>query len=169
MTDIPCHVVNVDELTEVDCRSGDCWGGIDKFLTPSMRPKGGRLGVNLSRLPPGRTMCPFHYHQLEDEVFFILSGRGVLRYGDDVRHLRAGDCISCPAGTKVAHQIANPFDEDLTYLAIGPHEPHEVAVYPDSGKVMIRSLKLVGVLEKTSYLEAEPALPKIFELAKQLP
>jgi uncharacterized cupin superfamily protein len=39
-----------------------------------MRPRGGRLGVNHSRLPPGRSMCPFHYHQREDEVFFVLSG-----------------------------------------------------------------------------------------------
>jgi uncharacterized cupin superfamily protein len=166
MTDIPCHVVNADEVQEQDYRSGDCWGGLDKLLTPSMRPKGGRLGVSLSRLPPGRTMCPFHYHMLEDEVFFVLSGRGVLRYGDDVRELRAGDCISCPAGTHVAHQIANPFDQDLTYLAIGPHDPHEVAVYPDSGKVMVRSLKQVGFLQKTPYLEAEPVPPKVFELAR---
>jgi uncharacterized cupin superfamily protein len=166
MTDIPCHVVNADEVIEQDYRSGDCWGGLDKLLTPSMRPKGGRLGVSLSRLPPGRTMCPFHYHMLEDEVFFVLSGRGVLRYGDDVRELRAGDCVSCPAGTSVAHQIANPFDQDLTYLAIGPHEPHEVAVYPDSGKVMVRSLKQVGFLQKTPYLEAEPVPPKVFDLAR---
>jgi uncharacterized cupin superfamily protein len=167
VTDIPSHVVNVDEVKEDDYTSGDCWGGIDKQLTPSMRAKGGRLGVNLSRLPPGRTMCPFHFHEREDEVFFILSGRGVLRYGEDVRELRAGDCVSCPAGTKVAHQIANPFGEDLTYLSIGPHDPHEVAVYPDSGKVMIRSLNQVGVLHKTPYLEAEPVPPKIFELAKR--
>jgi uncharacterized cupin superfamily protein len=168
MTEIPCHVVNVDEIVEQDYRSGECWGGLDKPLTPSMRPKGGRLGVTLSRLPPGRTMCPFHCHMLEDEVFFVVSGRGVLRYGDDVRELRAGDCVSCPAGTQVAHQIANPFDEDLSYLAIGPHEPHEVALYPDSGKVMVRSLNRVGFLEKTPYLEAEAVPPKIFELARQL-
>jgi uncharacterized cupin superfamily protein len=69
-------------------------------------------------------MCPFHYHMLEDEVFFIISGRGVLRCGEEVRPLRAGDCVYCPAGTRVAHQLANPFDEDLVYLAIGPHNPN---------------------------------------------
>ncbi len=167
MPNIASHVVNVDELEEVDCTSGDCWGGFDKPLTPSMRPQGGRLGVNLSRLPPGRSMCPFHFHEREDEVFFVLSGRGLLRYGEAIRELRAGDCVSCPAGTQVAHQIANPFDEDLRYLAIGPHDPHEVAAYPDSGKVMVRSLGQVGFLQKTDYLEAEPAPPRIFELARR--
>ncbi|HWO14127.1 MAG TPA: cupin domain-containing protein [Polyangiaceae bacterium] len=167
-SETPPHVVNVDELKEIDYTSGDHWGGFDKQLTPSMRPKGGRLGVNLSRLPKGRTMCPFHYHEREDEVFFILSGRGVFRYGDDVRLVRAGDCISCPAGTKVAHQLANPFDEDLTYLCMGPHDPNEVCVYPDSNKLMVRSLKHVGPLTKTEYLDAEPLSPHIFELAKKL-
>ena len=165
MSDVASHVVNVDELEETDYTSGDCWGGFDKQLTPSMRAKGGRLGVNLSRLPPGRTMCPFHFHEREDEVFFILSGRGVLRYGEDVREVRAGDCISCPAGTKVAHQLANPFEADMTYLAIGPHDPHEVAGYPDSGKVMVRSLGQVGILTKTPYLEAEPVPPRILGMA----
>ena len=169
MTNAASHVVNVDEVEETDYTTGECWGGFDKQLTPSMRPSGGRLGVNLSRLPPGRTMCPFHFHEREDEVFFILSGRGILRYGDDVREVRAGDCISCPAGTKVAHQLANPFDVDMTYLAIGPHEPHEVAVYPDSGKVMIRSLGQVGTLNETRYLEGEPIPPRIFDLARNRP
>jgi uncharacterized cupin superfamily protein len=166
--EIACHVVNVDEVEETSCINGEHWGGFDRVLTPSMRPRGGRLGVAQSRLPKGRTMCPFHYHEREDEVFFVLAGRGVLRYGEDVRLLRAGDCVSCPAGTHVAHQICNPFEEDLVYLAIGPHDPHEVAVYPDNGKVMIRSLKRIGLLEDLPYAAGEPEPPRIFELAAAL-
>lgn len=168
MSKPPSHVVNVDEVEEIQHLSGEHWGGAYKPLTPSMDTKPGRLGMNLSRLPPGRATCPFHHHQLEDEVFFVLSGRGVLRYGDDVRELRAGDCVSCPAGTKVAHQIGNPFDEDLVYLAAGPNDPNEVCVYPDSGKVMVRSLGRVGYLEKVDYMAGEPDQPKIFDLAKSL-
>ena len=164
MTDIPPFVVNVHELPEIERTVGDHWGAAYKQLTPSMRPRGGRLGVNQMRLPPGRTTCPFHYHQREDEVFFILSGRGILRYGEELIELRAGDCVSCPAGTKLAHQIANPFREDLVYLAMGPYDSDEVCVYPDSGKVMIRSLQTVGRLTKTEYLEGEPDVPKIFAL-----
>lgn len=168
MSETPPHVINVEDAEEQVHLSGDHWGGAFKVLTPSMRPKGGRLGVNQSRLPPGRAMCPFHYHQHEDEVFFVLSGRGVLRYGDDVRIIRKGDCISCPAGTKVAHQIANPFDEDLVYLGIGDRHPDEVCVYPDNGKVMVRSIGTVGFLEKAEYMAGEPDNPGIFDLAKHL-
>ena len=168
MSAVASHVVNIDEVEETSHLTGDRWGGFDKRLTPSMRQKGGRLGVSCSRVPPGRSMCPFHYHQLEDEVFFVLSGRGVLRYGDDVRVLRAGDCVSCPAGTQVGHQLANPFEEDFVYLAIGPFEPNEVAVYPDTDKVLVRSLRRVGVLATTEYLAGEPDRPKIFDLAAEL-
>lgn len=41
-----------------------------------MEASGASLGVNLTRLPPGRALCPFHSHLIEDEVFYILSGGG---------------------------------------------------------------------------------------------
>jgi uncharacterized cupin superfamily protein len=133
-----------------------------------MRPRGGRLAVNRMRLAKGRTTCPFHYHLREDEAFFVLSGRGVLRYGEEVREIRAGDCVSCPAGTQIAHQIGNPYEEDLIYLAIGPFDPHEVCVYPDSDKVSVRGVNMRGHLTPKEYFDDEPQPPKIFELAGKL-
>ncbi len=146
--------------------SGDAppWSSRWKVLTPHMRAAGGKLGVVQNVLPPGNVGCPFHWHAQEDEVFFVLSGRGVLRYGDAVYEIGPGDCVSCPAGTRTAHQIANPFDEELVYLAIGCHEPHEVTGYPDTGKVMVRHLKQVGVLEPRGYMDGEPDPPRIFGL-----
>jgi len=159
-------VLNVKDAEEHESTDGKHWGGTYKVLTPFLdRP--GALGVNLSRLPPGRAGCPFHYHMLDDEVFYVVSGTGVLRYGEDLYPIGPGDCISCPAGTKVAHQIASTGDEDLVYLGIGRNDPNEVCVYPDSGKVMVRGLKTVGVLEKTGYMAGEPEVPKIFALAAE--
>lgn len=165
MSDINEIVVNVEEANEIEHTMGEHWGAAYKVLTPVMRGHGGKLGVNFMRVEPGRTTCPFHSHQREDEVFYVLSGRGVLRYGEEIRELRPGDCISCAAGTGIAHQIANPFDEELQYLAIGTHDPDEVCVYPDNGKVMVRSLQKVGWLENRDYLEGEPDSPRIFGLA----
>jgi uncharacterized cupin superfamily protein len=88
----------------------------------------------------------------------------VFRYGETLQDIGPGDCIACPAGTGIAHQLANPFDQDLTYLSIGPHDPDEVCTYPDNGKVMVRSLKRIGYLETVDYLEGEPDKPRIFDL-----
>jgi len=156
-------VVNVDEVPEVLDLTGQHWVAPYKPLTPWLQEKG-RLGVSLARVPQGRTVCPFHAHAREDEAFFILSGRGILRYGEQLLPLRPGDTVSCPAATGIAHQIANPYPEDLVYLAIGPNDPDEVCVYPDSGKVMVRSLKRVGWLEKVDYMAGEPDMPRIYDL-----
>lgn len=159
-------IVNVAHVTEVQHMEGDHWGGAYKPLTPALDATPGRLGANLSRVPSGRSVCPFHAHSREDEVFFVMSGRGVFRHGESVTEISPGDCISCPAGTGIAHQLANPFDEDLVYLAIGLNDPHEVCTYPDSGKVMVRSLKTIGRLSKTEYGDGELDVPKILGMAR---
>jgi uncharacterized cupin superfamily protein len=160
----PPRIVNVDTVEEVVHMDGDQWGGAYKPLTPALDAYPGRLGANLSRVPPGHSACPFHTHAREDEVFYVISGRGVFRYGNDVQQVGPGDCISCPAGTGMAHQLANPFDEDMVYLAVGLNDPHEVCTYPDSGKVMVRSLKMVGRLTRTDYMEGEPDVPRVLEM-----
>lgn len=162
----PPLVVNVNSVEEITYQEGAHWGGAYKPLTPALSALPGRLGANLSRVPPGYSGCPFHTHAREDEVFYILSGRGVFRYGDSLQEVRGGDCISCPAGTGIAHQLANPFYEDLVYLAVGLNDPHEVCTYPDSGKVLVRALKTVGRIYKTEYMDGEPAVPRILEMAK---
>lgn len=154
-------VVNLADVPEEGTGDAAPWASTWKVLTPGMRAAGGKLGMVRNRLPPGSVGCPFHWHTLEDEIFYVLEGRGILRYGEEVREIGPGDCISCPAGRKVAHQIGNPFDRDLLYLAIGPREEHEVCGYPDSGKVMVRDLGKVGFLEGREYMDGEPDPPRI--------
>lgn len=159
-------VMNLDEVPPIEHLLGEHWGARFRKMTPSMHARGGKLGVNWICLPPGRACVPFHAHQREDEVFWILSGTGLLRYGDEVQRIRAGDCIACPAGTGIAHQIANDSDADLIYLAIGGNDPDEVCTYPESGKVLIRSLKQIGRMTATEYMDGEPELPGAFTIGK---
>jgi uncharacterized cupin superfamily protein len=64
----------------------------------------------------------------------------------------------------VAHQIGNPFDEDLVYLAIGSYDPHEVCTYPDNGKVLVRGIKRIGTLEDREYMHGEGPVPPVLTL-----
>lgn len=164
-------VVNVAEVQEIVQMDDAHWGSAYKPLTPALDALGERekrqrprLGMNLTRVPPGRSGCPFHAHAREDEVFYVLCGRGLFRHGDEVMEIGPGDCIACPAGTGVAHQIANPFDEDLVFLAAGLNDGHEVCVYPDSGKLMVRSLERMGRLEDTDYMHGEGPRPRLLDM-----
>ncbi len=159
-------ITNINDAPSEGDESKGPWNAHYQVLTPNMREAGGRLGMVMNRLPAGAVGCPFHWHTHEDEVFYVVSGRGVLRYGETVQEIGPGDCISCPAGTKTAHQIANPNSEDLVYLAAGNYEPHEVCGYPDTGKIMVRSLQTVGTLQGQEYMDGEPTPPIIFELHK---
>lgn len=160
----PPVVVNMDSVPETDLRKVAHWGAPYRPLTPALDAIPGRLGANVNRVPKGHTVCPFHTHAREDEIFFVLSGRGVLRYGEALHPLRPGDCVSCPAGTGIAHQIANPFDEDLVYLAVGVNDPHEVCTYPDTGKIYVRAVRQIGFLEAAGYMDREPERPRILDL-----
>ena len=168
MTDKAPNVVNVNEIGEQKSDFGAHYASYDKQLTPALQPRMGRLGVVQTRVPPGKSACPFHTHHLEDEVFFVISGRGVFRYGESMQEIKAGDCISCPAGSGIGHQLANPFEQDLIYLSIGMNDPNEVCTYPDSGKIMVNALDKVGVFNRTDYWEGEPEVPKIFGLTEQI-
>ena len=87
-----CRLDDAPEVTE----SHAGWASTYKVLTPNMRKRGGSLGVCHMRIPPGHAAVPFHYHLREDEAFYVLAGRGVLRYGEDLIDIGPGDCIACP-------------------------------------------------------------------------
>lgn len=102
-----------------------------------------RIGVKLTELPPGKQSCPMHYHLKEEEHFFILEGRVVLRTDEGRFVMGVGDYVCFPAGTRVAHCFENPFEGPCRMLEVGSSDPDEVAVYTESQKAKIRSLGVI--------------------------
>lgn len=104
-------------------------------------PGSSRLGANLLVLAPGKCAFPFHSHRGSDELFFIISGSGVLRYGEKAYPIREGDFISCHAGgPETAHQIRNDGTEELRYIAIGTNPTIDIVGYPDTNKFKSHTL-----------------------------
>jgi len=116
------------------------------------------IGVNLLELPPGKQGCPYHWHLREEEHFYVLSGRCVLRSGAERYPMQAGDYVCFPAGTRVAHSLGNPHEEPCRLLAIGARCADEIAVYPDSGKAKLRALGTIVRYppEDLDYWDGEP-------------
>ncbi len=109
---------------------------------------GGRAtGLKHVSLSPGARGAPPHCHSEEEEVFVVLDGGGTLqlwpRGGDpaglEEHPLRAGDVVSRPAGTGVAHAL-RAGEQGLTYLAYGTREPGDACFYPETGRVSLRGL-----------------------------
>ena len=94
------------------------------------------LGYSYDVVPAGKASCPFHSHRAEEEMFFVVSGTGTLRYGNESRKIRTGDFICCPVGgPETAHQIVNDSDAPLAYISVSTMMPAEVCEYPDSNKI----------------------------------
>ena len=125
-------VVNVDEVPLADRGNGKRfavkWGRVGPLLGLS------HLGCAVHVVPPGKSAFPFHRHHVMDELFYIVSGKGEYRFGEETLAVRAGDLLAAPAGGK-AHQLINSGKEDLRYLGISTVAATEVVEYPDSKKI----------------------------------
>lgn len=128
------NVVNIEDLQLEHGAKGDKFEWRSARIGPLLGAKD--LGYSYDVVPPGKRACPFHSHRAEEEMFFIVKGRGTLRYGNETRKVRAGDIICCPTGgPETAHQLVNDSDEDLAFLSISTMAPAEVCEYPDSRKI----------------------------------
>jgi uncharacterized cupin superfamily protein len=113
-----------------------------------------RAGLQHVVVDPGRYSTAQHCHSLEEEIFVILDGTGVLVLGDEETPVRPGHVIARPPGTGVAHVFRA--ETELTYLAYGTREPGDMCFYPRSDKIAFRGLQLMGRIERVAdYWEGE--------------
>ena len=134
MSVINDRVRNIDELTLQHFEQGEKFASDAVRIGPLLGAKD--LGFSYDVVQPGKRSCPFHSHRAEEEMFFIISGSGTLRYGVETRKVRAGDFICCPTGgPETAHQLINDSNAALAYISVSTMLPAEVCEYPDSGKI----------------------------------
>ncbi len=94
--------------------------------------------MHLIRLESGRDSTQFHYHDNDEEFIFIVSGHGVADIGDESFEVGPGDFMGFPAPSP-AHNLHNPFKEDLVYLMGGERHAADVVHYPRIRRSMIKS------------------------------
>ena len=90
-----------------------------------------KFGVNLVTLGPGGQSALRHWHTLDDEFVYVLSGELVLVSNEGSQVLRAGMAAGYPAGKKDAHHFINRSKAPATYLEIGTRVEGDNAFYPD--------------------------------------
>jgi len=78
-------------------------------------------------VPPGGNVG-LHVHSRTEEIYFIISGRGRMRVGDESRDVGPGDLILTPLHTAHSFQVVG--DEPATFIVMEMVPPAIRAVLP---------------------------------------
>jgi mannose-6-phosphate isomerase-like protein (cupin superfamily) len=82
--------------------------------------------------------CQTEVYAREEEIYFVVSGRGVLHYGDEPHAMRQSDFTYLPPGVK--HSISNDSGEPLQVVVIGFKIPAKIAINTPSPQPKIVNL-----------------------------
>lgn len=93
--------------------------------------------VEIMRISPGKSSCPYHSHSLQWEFFHVISGTGIARHQDGRTPIAAGDAFLFKPGEP--HQLINDSSGDLVVYVVADNPIGESNHYPDSGKWMVHS------------------------------
>jgi uncharacterized cupin superfamily protein len=96
-----------------------------------------QTGASVYELPPGQSVCPYHYEYGEEEWLLVLEGRPSVRTPEGTEQADSLDILFFPAGPGGAHEVRNDTDEPVRVLMWSNVVYPAAAAYPDSGKVGI--------------------------------
>jgi mannose-6-phosphate isomerase-like protein (cupin superfamily) len=75
------------------------------------------LGVSVARLPAGKGYTIMHQHEEQEEVYMVLSGRGIIHIDGEDISLQEGDFINVVPESKRALKAAD--NSDLIFICAG--------------------------------------------------
>ena len=119
-----------------------------------------QTGVSLYVIPPGESLCPYHYEHGEEEWLLVLHGSPTLRDPEGEHELEPLDTLFFPRGPEGAHQIRNATDEPVRVLMWSTIVYPTATSYPDSGKIAVWTGGEDDLIVKrsagTDYWDGEP-------------
>lgn len=99
-------------------RPDDPEGFAKLFVNPSVGAK--RLRMHISCVSPGKRAHPPHRHP-EEEIMYVLEGRGTMLLGDLRTEVEAETAIFIPSN--LFHGIENTGEKPLRYMVILEERP----------------------------------------------
>lgn len=96
-----------------------------------------RTGTTVYELPPGQSVCPYHYEYGEEEWLLVLHGRPSVRTPDGTERVEPNEVVFFPTGPAGAHQVINDTDETVRVLMWSMITIPTGTAYPDSDKVAL--------------------------------
>jgi len=97
------------------------------------------LGLSVYELPPGQSICPYHFEYPFEEWLIVLEGTATLRHPGGEAELGPWDTACFPVGPEGAHKVTNKGDGTVRVAMLSGKSKVNVSVYPDSDKVGVWS------------------------------
>ncbi len=93
--------------------------------------------VAITRIPAGKSSCPYHSHSAQWEFFHVISGTGIVRHTGGMLTIEAGDAFIFKPNEP--HQLINDSAGDLIVYVVADNPIGETCYYPDSKKWAIKA------------------------------
>lgn len=93
--------------------------------------------VEMARVPPGSSLCPYHSHSAQWEFYHVISGGGVVRHHGGKIEIEAGDAFLFKPNE--SHQIINNRADNLIIYIVADNPIGESCHYPDSEKWAVKA------------------------------
>jgi uncharacterized cupin superfamily protein len=128
----PPHIRHLDDLPLHEGREG-----LTAYAANDARDMGStRLVLARDRMPPDTHNTALHFHSAREECWYVRSGSGVARIGDEAHELKAGSFWLRRANGGVGHRVeVGPDGMDL--ITMGDLIPGDVVAYPERGVVRV--------------------------------
>ena len=121
------HVTHFDDAPSAELRRGHL-----NARWTALGDAAGSVGIGATRLQiaAGGWSTPAHEHGSEEELFYVLAGRGISWVAGETCDVGPGDCILHPplGGAHTLHAL-----EDLDVIAFGPRYFTESLQFPRTG------------------------------------
>lgn len=88
--------------------------------------------VEIARIAPGKSPCPYHSHSAQWEFYHVIAGTGAVRHEGGTTAVEPGDAFIFAPGQ--AHQLINDGAQDLVLYVVADNPLGESHYYPDSKK-----------------------------------
>jgi uncharacterized cupin superfamily protein len=92
------------------------------------------LAIKLFEVPPGESLCPYHYEYVE-EWLLVLDGSVSVRTPEGEEPAERGELVRFATGPDGAHKLTNRAEQPARLLMFSSSREPAVAVYPDGDKI----------------------------------
>lgn len=123
--------------------------GENQFIVKPVIEDIDKCSANFVEVSPGKFAYGYHYHEENEEIFYIISGEASVKTEKGNIRLKQGDIICFPANIGGSHLISNPSStEKLIYLDIGTANKPDIVHFTGTDMGMVISRQGIYNLKK---------------------